>query len=107
MSGFDQRRTGFETKAAWNAELRFKALARRDKMLGLWAAAQFGLSDAEAEDYARAVARADLQEPGDDDVVRKLLQDFAARNLPITETWIRQELARLLPIAEQLVTQQA
>ena len=61
--------------------------------------AQFGLSDAAAEEYAHEIARADQQEPGDDDVLRKLMQDFAARGLPMTAALIRQEMARLLPAA--------
>lgn len=100
MSGFDKRRAGFEAKFALDDELRFKAIARRDKLLGLWAAAQFGLADAAAEEYAHEIARTDQQEPGDEDVLRKLMQDFAARGLPMTAALIRQEMARLLPAAE-------
>jgi len=104
MSGFDKRREGFEGKFALDEELKFKAIARRDKMLGLWAAEKMGLTGAAAEDYARDVARADQQEPGDEDVVRKLTQDFAARGLPITDAQIHQEMDRLLPVAVQQVT---
>jgi len=104
MSGFDRRREGFESKFALDEELKFKAIARRDKMLGLWAAEKMGLTGAAAEEYAHEVARADQQEPGDEDVVRKLTQDFAARGLPITDAQIRHEMERLLPVAVQQVT---
>jgi hypothetical protein len=62
------------------------------------------LTDTAAEEYARKVARADQQEPGDEDVVRKLTQDFATRGLPITDAQIRHEMKRLLPVAVQQVT---
>jgi hypothetical protein len=104
MSGFDRRREGFEGKFALDEELKFKAIARRDKMLGLWAAEKMDLTGAAAEEYAREVARADQQEPGDEDVVRKLTRDFATRGLPITDAQIRHEMARLLPVAVQQVT---
>ena len=103
MSGFDKRREGFEAKFALDAELKFKARARRDKMLGLWAAEKLGLTEAAAEEYAREVTRADLQEPGDADVVRKLMRDFAAHGVPITDAQIRQEMDRLLSVASQQV----
>lgn len=103
MSGFDKRREGFEAKFALDEEQKFAAIARRNKMLGLWAANQFGLSGPAADEYAREVARADQQEAGDGDVVRKLTQDFAARGLPMTDTQIRQEMARLMPLAAQQV----
>jgi hypothetical protein len=69
MTTFDERKRGYEAKFARDAELRFKATARRNRLLGLWAAEQMGLKGEEAADYAKAVVRADFAEPGDDDVV--------------------------------------
>ena len=75
---FDKREEGFEKKFAHDEELRFKAMARRNKMLGLWAAGMLGKSGADAEAYAKEVVMADFEEAGDDDVVRKVLKDLAA-----------------------------
>jgi hypothetical protein len=104
MSGIDRRREGFEAKFALDEETKFKVIARRDKMLGLWAAGKMGLTGAAAEDYAREVARAEQQEPGYEDVVRKVAGDFVARGLPITDVQIREEMERLLPVAVRQVT---
>ena len=81
MTTFDRREEAFERKFAVDEELLFKAHARRDKMLGLWAAGKLGLSGAEAEAYARDLVAADLEEPGDADVLRKLKRDFEARGV--------------------------
>ena len=78
MSGsFDDRRKGFESKWAHDAELQFKIMARRNKLLGLWAAAEMGLSVDKADAYAKAVVAADFEEPGDEDVFRKVRKDIA------------------------------
>ncbi len=94
MSGFDEREKGFERKFERDQELAFKAKARRDKLLGLWAAAQMGLTGDAAEAYAKDVVAADLQRPGDDDVVEKIARDFAAKGVKIDGHRINQELAR-------------
>ena len=73
---FDKREEGFEKQFAHDEELRFKATARRNKLLGLWAAEKLGLTGAEAEAYAKAVVMADFEEPGDHDVLRKSRKDF-------------------------------
>ena len=78
MSTFDQRKDAFENKFAHDEELRFKASARRNKLLGLWAAEKLGKSGAEADAYAKSVVVADFEEAGDEDVVRKVKADFAA-----------------------------
>ena len=104
MSGFDKRREGFEAKFAHDEELKFKAIARRNKMLGLWAGEKFGLTPAAAEEYAREVAKADQQEPGDADIMRKLMRDFSAHGVAITEAQIRMEMERLLAAAVQQVS---
>lgn len=89
MTTFDDREKAFERKYAHDEELAFKINARRNKLLGQWAAEKLGKPDAEAEAYAKSVVMADFEAPGDDDVIRKLLKDFAAHNVPITEKDIR------------------
>ena len=78
MTTFDDRKDAFEKKFAHDEELRFKATARRNKLLGLWAAEQLGKSGADAEAYAKSVVMADFQEAGDDDVLRKVRADLEA-----------------------------
>jgi hypothetical protein len=90
---FDKREEGFEKKFAHDEELRFKAMARRDKLLGLWAAGLLGKSGAEADAYAKEVVMADFEEPGDDDVVRKVVKDLAGK---ATEQQIRAQLSEFL-----------
>ena len=77
MTTFDNRENAFENKFAHDAELAFKVVARRNKLLGLWAAEQLGLAGEAAETYARSVVAADLEEAGDEDVIRKLMADLA------------------------------
>jgi hypothetical protein len=79
MTTFDKREEGFEKEFAHEEELRFKALARRNKMLGLWAAGLLGKSGADAEAYAKDVVLADFEEAGDDDVLRKMVKDLAGK----------------------------
>ena len=81
MTTFNQREEGFEKKFAHDEELRFKAMARRNKLLGLWAAEKLGLSGAEAEAYAQEVIKADIKEAGEEDVFRKVRGDFDARKV--------------------------
>jgi hypothetical protein len=96
MTTFDQRKDAFETKFALDEELRFKATARRNKLLGLWAAAKLGKSGADAEAYAKAVVVADFEEAGDEDVVRKVKGDFASANVGISDEEIRRVMTELL-----------
>ncbi|MGB0508321.1 MAG: DUF1476 domain-containing protein [Pikeienuella sp.] len=93
MSGFDERQQAFEKKYAHDAEMNFKADARRNKLLGLWLAPQLGKDDAEA--YAKSVVVADLEEEGDEDVVRKVLLDIIAAGAAITEQELRDKMAEL------------
>ena len=76
MSSFDDRENAFEAKFAHDADMQFKASARRNKLLGLWASALLGKSADEAEAYARDVIKADFEEAGDDDVLRKVADDL-------------------------------
>ena len=96
MSTFKEREKGFERKFAHDEELRFRATARRNTLLGLWAAEKLGLSGAEAEDYARGVVRADLAEPGEEDVYRKLKADFEAKSVDQSEHQIRRMMTEFL-----------
>ena len=81
MTTFDKREEGFEKKFAHDEELRFKATARRNKMLGMWAAAKLGMTGADADAYAKAIVMADLEEAGDGDVFRKIRKDFDAKSI--------------------------
>lgn len=96
MAGFDDRKEGFEKKFAHDAELKFKAEARRNKLLGMWAAGKLGLSAADADAYAKAVVVADFDEPGDDDVFRKVRKDFDDKNVAVTDDEIRTTMDQLL-----------
>jgi len=97
MTTFDKREEGFEKKFAHDEELRFKANARRNKLLGLWAADKLGLKGAEADSYAKAVVVADFEEGGDNDVYRKLRKDFDAKGVSdVSEQQIRRMMDDLL-----------
>lgn len=97
------REEGFERKFAFDEELRFKVTARRNKLLGLWAAEKLGKKDAAAETYAREVVVADLKEAGDQDVVAKLLQDFQAAGVQQSEQQIRRAMDELMATALEQV----
>lgn len=96
MTTFDQRKDAYENKFARDEELRFKATARRNRLLGAWAAEQLGRSGTDAEAYAREVVRADMQEAGDDDVLRKVRADFDAGGVTIGDAEIRRKMDELL-----------
>jgi hypothetical protein len=95
-SGMDDRRKGFESKWAHDAELRFKIEARRNRALGLWAAAEKGLTDQAAEDFADSVVAADFQEAGDEDVFRKLRSEL---DVSISDAVIRDKMREALETA--------
>ncbi len=96
MTGFDKREEGFENKFAHDEELRFKAHARRNKLVGLWAAEKLGLSGVAAESYANEVVTADLDKPDSDGVFRKLRQDFDAKSVAQSDHQIRRTMEDLL-----------
>jgi hypothetical protein len=102
MTTFDKREEGFEKQFAHDEELRFKAIARRNKMLGLWAASLLGKSGADAEAYAKEVVLADFEEAGDEDVVRKLVKDLGGKT---SEQQIREQMKMLLAQAAAQVKQ--
>ena len=92
MSTFDDRERAFETKYARDQEMQFRVVARRNKLLGAWAAGLMGLSEAEADAYAKDVIRADFEEAGDEDVIRKLLGDLTSAGVECDESRIREAL---------------
>ena len=103
MSSFDKREEGFEKKFALDEELRFKANARRNKLLGLWAAEKLGKSGDEAEVYAKSVVVADFEEAGDDDVFRKVRKDFDAAGVQQSDHQIRRTMDELMGTAVQQI----
>ena len=95
MSDFSDREKGFERKFVMDEEVRFKATARRNRLLGLWAAEKLGKSGADADAYAQEVVAVDFEEAGDHDVLRKVKADFDAASVKITEEQIVAKLAEL------------
>lgn len=89
MTTFDEREKGFETKFARDQEMAFRITARRNRLIGAWAAELMGLTPAEADAYAKAVVQADFEEAGDEDVIRKLLGDLVSAGIDIDEARVR------------------
>jgi hypothetical protein len=102
MTTFDDRQKAFEAKFAHDNDLRFRILARRGKLIGLWAAEKLGKSGELADDYAKSVLLSDLEIPGDDDIIAKLLADLSP--LGVGENDIKAMLAEKLAQAETQVT---
>ena len=96
MTTFDDREKSFEKKFAHDQDLKFRAEARRNKTVAEWAGAKLGLSGGELEDYIKAVRKADLAEKGDEDVVRKLKADFAAKSVAVSDDEIRKVMSEAL-----------
>lgn len=103
MTTFDKREKDFERRFVLDEEIRFKALARRNRKLGLWAAEKLGLSGDAAADYAKAVVVADLEEAGDEDVFRKVRKDFDAKGVEVSDHQIRRTMDELLAEANREV----
>lgn len=99
MSGIDDRGDAFENKFAHDEALKFKAEARRNKLLGLWAAGLLGKSGDDAETYAKEVIRADFEEAGDEDVFRKIRADFDAGGVDMSDEDIRQNMNQQMSAA--------
>ena len=93
MTTFDDRERAFESKFAHDEELRFRVIARRNRLLGQWAARLMGLSDAEADAYAKDVIRADFEEAGDEDVIRKVIGDLTGAGVECDEAKVREALS--------------
>lgn len=96
MTTFDDRENRFESEFAHDQDLKFRVEARRDKLVGAWAAEKLGLTGAEAEEYAKEVVRADLEEAGDEDVFRKLRADLDTAREKVTDQEIRTKMSECL-----------
>jgi hypothetical protein len=99
MNQFDKREKGFEQKHSRDQEFNFKVQARRNKLLGEWAAEKLGLDGAAAVAYAKEVIVSDFDEPGDDDVLRKVFGDLEAKGVEASEHLVRKEMDKLLEVA--------
>ena len=107
MSGFDDRKKAQENKFAFDKESEFKIVARRNKLLGLWAADQLNYDDEKAKDYAKTVVLADFEEPGDEDVFRKIRNDFDSAGLKVSDETIRDQMTELLDDARKQIASEA
>ena len=103
MSQFDNREKAFESKYAHGQELQFKVMARRNKLLGRWAAEQMGLTGDAVAQYAIEVVKADFQEAGDEDVYRKVRADLDAKQVAVSEHRLRKEMEDLMAVAKQQI----
>ena len=103
MSGFDDRGDAFENKFAHDEQLQFKAMARRNKLLGLWVAEKLNLSGDDATEYAKAVVRSDFEEAGDEDVYRKIKADVDEAGIDLSEADIRKGMSDLLMTAKEQI----
>ncbi|KZK81333.1 DUF1476 domain-containing protein [Pseudovibrio ascidiaceicola] len=107
MSTFDKRADAFEGSFAMGSELAFKATARRDKLLGQWAAEKLGLAGDIAEDYANKIVQTDLKEPGDEDIFARISKDFADASVEQSEHQIRRTMEELMAVAKKEVAEEA
>ncbi len=103
MTSFKDRESAFETKFKQDAELRFKVTARRNKLLGLWAGAQLGLTGDDGEAYAKEVVKSDFERPGDDDVLEKVLGDLQAKGIEASQHSVRKRMDELMDEAARQV----
>jgi hypothetical protein len=104
MSGsFEKRQKGFEAKWAHDEELRFKVFARRNKLLGLWASAEMGVTGPPAESYAKEVVAADFEKAGDEDVFEKVRRDFDAKGVALSDHLLRKKMDELLEVAKHQI----
>jgi hypothetical protein len=103
MTTFNEREKAFEKKYEHDQDLKFKVNARRNKLLGLWAAGLMGKSGADAEAYAKDVVLADYEKPGDSDVIEKLVKDLAAAGKPTEDHTIRKQAERLAEAAKEQI----
>jgi len=107
MTTFDERENAFENMYAHDAEMQFRAMARRNKLLGKWAAERMGLSGDAADAYAKSVVAEDLKEAGDDDVYRKVAVDLEAKGAGVPEKELRRRMIELLSEAKAQVASEA
>lgn len=104
MSQFKDRQKGFENKFKRDQEFDFKVNARRNKLLGLWAAEQLSLDSDAADAYAKEVVASDFEEPGDDDVLQKVLGDLQGKNVETSAHLVRKEMDRLMAVAREQIS---
>ena len=107
MTTFNDRERGEETKYSLDQQTMFKVTARRNKLLGLWAADLLGLAGDDAAAYAKEVVISDLEEPGDEDVIRKVMADFDAKGVAKSREDIIAQLTALMPVAVEQVKSEA
>ncbi len=105
MTDFDDRRKGFEAKYQFDEEMAFRITARRNKLFGLWVAAQLGLTGRNADAYAQSVVVADFEEPGDEDILTKVTGDLAAKMVEISDRELRMALSRAAIEARTQITE--
>jgi hypothetical protein len=103
MTTFDDRERGFEAKFAHEQETEFKVAARRNRLLGLWAAELMGLQKKHLEDYAKAVVRSDFEQPGDEDVLRKVFEDLKGAGVQVSEGDVRLKMDELMAVAREQI----
>lgn len=106
MTQFDDRERAFETKFAHDEQMNFRIIARRNRLLGEWAARKMGLSEEESAAYAKDVVRADFEEAGDEDVIRKVLGDLTAAGIDVSDGEIREALGHKMIEARRQVIQE-
>ncbi|HMB76682.1 MAG TPA: DUF1476 domain-containing protein [Kiloniellaceae bacterium] len=107
MSSFDDREKAFERKFEHDQDLQFKVEVRRNKLLGLWVATELlGLSGAEADAYAKEVISSDFEEPGEEDVVRKIMSDLQAKNVDFSEHRLRHHMEDLREVAKKQIMEE-
>jgi hypothetical protein len=107
MTSFNDREKSFEKKFAMDEELKFRAEARRNKLLAQWAAEKLGLSGAAVDDYVKAVRKADLAEKGDEDVFRKVRKDLDDKGVPVPDGELRKAIGDFLAVAVQQIEAEA
>jgi hypothetical protein len=103
MTTFDERELGFEAKFAHDQDAEFKALARRNRLLGVWAGELMGLQGSHLEDYGRAVVKSEVDQPGEEDVLRKVFEDLKGSGCAVTEGDVRLKMAELMALAREQI----
>ena len=106
MTQFEERERAFDVKFERDEEMQFRIMARRNRLVGEWAARQMGLSDVETEAYAKDVIRADFEEAGDENVIRKVLGDLIAAGVDGEASWVREALVDKLVEARRQIIEQ-
>ena len=101
MTTFDDREQGFEAKFAHDQDIEFRISARRNRLLGLWAAELMGLQKQRQDDYAKAVVKSDFEQPGEEDVLHKVYEDLKGAGVAISEGEVRMKMAELLAQARE------